>query len=81
MTSSTEPISNPSSSEEVQTTIPGFPSLSVASVSSRTSCESEPWCNSIGMPVLSLRIDAMYSDSPLVFVNNKTGESKWYFVT
>ena len=76
MTNSTEPISNPSSSEEVHTTIPGVPSLSVASVSSRTCCDNEPWCSSIGIVVLSLRTDAMYSDSPLVFVNNRTGESE-----
>jgi hypothetical protein len=42
MTNSIEPISNPNSSEDVQTTIPRFPSLNEISVSSLTSFDNDP---------------------------------------
>ena len=68
-------MSRPSSSEDVQTTMPRRPALSDSSVSSRTPRESEPWCISTGRPDLSLRAEAMNSASPLLFANRRTGES------
>ena len=77
MTNSTEPISKPNSSEEVQTTMPDLPSRSISSVSSLTCLESEPWCNSTLSNVFCFSIDDKRSDSPLELVNSKLTPSQW----
>lgn len=77
MTNSIEPMSNPNSSEDVQTTIPRFPSLNEISVSSLTSFDNDPWCNSMLIDDFSFNMEAKNSASPLVLVKRSIGESKF----
>ena len=67
-------MSSPNSNDDVQTTMPDFPSRSMSSVSSLTCLEREPWCNSTFIDVFCFKIEDNRSDSPREFVNNKTGE-------
>ena len=44
ITRSTAPMSIPSSSDEVATRQGSWPPFSISSITSRSSCASEPWC-------------------------------------